>query len=228
MKRLATSLCVALGIGVSGSAMAGWFDHECDGPAPGTPEYYEYHASQPVGQRQRYWKGKLWPVQTRPVGEHSLFVHQFHHNYHWPHPYVEADRQSVMQYVDIQVANGWRESATLYEYHFDPVTHELNSAGRQHLHWILSNVPQQFRTPYVQSNVVDPDVNELRLASVQAEAGRVVGEAYVPPIALRVTSPVSSSAEEMNAIFEFRRATPIPPPVVQYGNPAGGSGGAFQ
>ena len=203
------------------TAQAEW-PFTAEGPRRGTEEWYEMHAGNPVGQRQKHVFGKLWPVQSRPVGPRSPMVHRFHHNLYWPHPYREMDAAAVQQFADIQVINGWQDATTLYEYHFEPDTHELNKAGREHLYWIMSSVPLEFRTAYVQASPTDPSVDTVRIAQVQSYASRFVGVDQVPQILLRVARPHFTPAEDVNAIFDYRRENLTPAPVLQS---AGGGGG---
>jgi hypothetical protein len=202
-------------------AEAGW-PFSAEGPRRGTPEWYEAHAGDPIGQRQRFKFGKVWPAVPRPMGEPVPCVHKFHHNLYWPHPYLDQDKQSVKDITHIQVTKGWTEATTLYDYHFDPETQVLNSAGRDHLYWIMSNVPMQYRMAYVQASRMDPAISEQRLVAVQSEAAKFVGAEQLPPVMLRVATPTGTPAVEIDAIFQYRRDNLTPTPVLQS---AGGGGG---
>jgi len=212
------SAAIAAPIGVQ----AGWPFYS-EGPRRGSVEWYEMHAGDPIGQRQTFRFGKVWPAQPRPVGPPAPCVHRFHHNTYWPSPYRELDAASVQMTAEIQVLNGWQDATTLYEYHFDPETHTLNKAGQRHLFWILSSVPPEFRTAFVQVSPTDPGVNGVRLANVQSEAARLVGPELAPPVVLRMARPNGVPAEDVDAIFKHRRENLSPPPEL---SGSGGGGGA--
>ena len=216
------SLVIAAAV-LPATLQAGW-PFTAEGPRRGSLEWYEMHACEPIGQRQKIKFGKAWPAAPRPMGEPTPLVHRYHHNQFWPHPYQKMDYQSVKQFEFLQVANGWEQATTLYEYHFDAETHELNSAGRDHLYWIMASVPPEFRTTYVQMSRTDPSVSSVRLSNVQSEAARFVGD-QTPPILLRVAHPVGTPAADVDAIFQYRRDNLSPPPALSGGAGGGGEGG---
>lgn len=194
-----------------------------NGPIRGTPEYYDLHAADPIGQRQVCFAGKLWPATARPTGEPATCVAKFHANSYWPYPYSCADKAVVGQILNTQIANGWQQESTFFNYHFDPVTNELNSSGRDHLYWLLSSAPAEFRTAFVETSRVDPGISNARLASVQSEATRMVGVDQAPPIMLRVATPYGTPAQQVDAVFKYRTENLNPPPMVQYTSGASGA-----
>ncbi|MEZ6055657.1 MAG: hypothetical protein R3C01_03030 [Planctomycetaceae bacterium] len=194
---------------------AGW-PFEAEGPRRGSAEYYEMHADAPVGQRQKYRFGKLWPPFARPTGPKAPLVHRYHHNTYWPLPYIEDDRQSVQTIVDTQIQNGWEESMTLYDYHFDRETNELNAPGRDHLYWIMSDVPVETRQVLVATSRVDPNANNLRVNAVHEELSRIGGAQAMIPVGLRVATPHGSPASYVNSIFKYRVENMTPPPTITY------------
>jgi hypothetical protein len=216
-------LAAACLLAVPQASPAAWpFTRE--GIEPRSQEWYDYHSSTPVGQPQRLRYGKIWPAVPRHCDEKAPCVHRFHHNFYWPHPYIDEDKAAVEQFVELQVMNGWQDATTLYDYHFTPDTHELNSAGREHLYWIMSSVPLESRTAYVQASRLDPNVSNTRLASVQNEAARFVGPEQTPPILLRVAVPNGTPAAEVMSVFDYRRTNITPPPVLQGGGGEGEGG----
>ncbi|MCA9054950.1 MAG: hypothetical protein KDA75_14010 [Planctomycetaceae bacterium] len=202
---------------------AGW-PLTAEGPRRGTYEWYEMHACDPIGQRQRVKFGKSWPVAPRPIGEPAPLVHRFHHNHFWPYPYDEMDYEGVQQFKFQQMAGGWQEATTLYDYHFDNDTNDLNSAGRDQLYWIMSSTPMEFRTAYVQASRTDPSISNVRIASVQSEASRFLGGQQMLPVVLRVAQPYGTPAEQVNKVFEYRRDNLSPPPEIGGGGGGGGGG----
>ncbi len=199
--------------------------HGCQPPDRWSEEWYALKATEPVGARQRCYKGKVWPPRPRPVGPQQQFSHRYHAAHYWPWPYNCQGRAYVRNVVSNQVANGWTTETTLYDYHFEEDTQELTHAGRSHLAWILREIPPQRRVAFVQT-VLDPSVNEVRMQNVQLAAHEMVGEEHCPPIVPRVTSPVGTPAEYTDAIQRAIRDS-IPEPRIQFNpNPTGvGTGG---
>lgn len=185
---------------------------------------YAYHAQDPVGARQKYKYGKAWPPYPRPIGEPQLLVHRYHSAHYWPWPYIDQDRSYVRNLSQLHVSNGWINATTLYDYHFDPSTHELNRAGRIQLQWILVNAPQQYRLAFVQT-ASDAEQSQRRLASVQSHSANLVGAENAPPVMLRVASPLRRAAEEVDAIRR-KELQSIPVPRIRNTAAGGGGGGA--
>lgn len=172
--------------------------------------HYAERAGDPIGARQVYKHGKLWPPYPRPTGPANLPSHLYHAAHYWPYPYVCQDRDYVRSLSGAQISNGWVAMTTLYDYHFDPDTHQLNASGRMQLRWILENAPARHRYTFVQT-ASDPVSSETRLASVKTEAGLMLGDESLPPVMLRVTSPLGRPAEEIDAIRRIDRESIIEP-----------------
>jgi hypothetical protein len=170
------SLVIALSFG-AGVARA-------DGPLPYTEEWYLQRAGDPPGARQLAHHGKLWPPYPRPVGRKQTFSHAFHTAHYWPYPYNCQDRADVLALVNAQSAAGWNLATTLHDYHFDPETQQLTSAGQSQLAWILTSVPQQFRTVFVAQGAT-AEMGQMRAAAADKYL-RDTGVADVPPVVTRV------------------------------------------
>lgn len=210
MLRLSQVLCLLLVALFARTTLADWPFFTTDGPRRGSPEYYEAHAADPPGARQKYKYGKLWPPTARPSGPHQLFVHKFHHTHYWPFPYICQDRQEVATVAATQIQNGWIMATTLYDYHFDPQTNELNSSGKSHLRWILVHVPEDFRQVHV---CVDDlaDVTATRTVSVQRELARIASPDHSVPVLTRISDPVGRPASEVQSIFKSAAENMLPP-----------------
>ncbi len=185
---------------------------ECKGPKRWSPEWYAIESETPVGAPQKLKKGKLWPPFSRPNGKRQQFSHRFHAAHYWPHPYNCEDIGYVRQVLARQEQQGWTEETTLYEYHFNAETHELNHAGERHLQWILEYVPIERRTVWVQKSI-DSLVNQQRMAHVQHQASLISQDSA--SIALRVASPTGRPALEINAI-RLAEIQSMPEPRVEY------------
>lgn len=195
-----------------------------DRPRRWSEEWYAREAQTPVGQRQVYKKGKLWPPFPRPTGKEQQFSHKYHAAHYWPYPYSLDDRAYVRNVSAMQTDNGWITATTLYDYHFEDDTQELNHAGRMQLRWILESAPIPRRTIHVQYGTT-PEITERRLMAARQDAALIVGPEAVPPILVRITSPYGRPASEIVAI---RRAEldSLPAPRIAYGTGSGsGSSG---
>ncbi len=185
------------------------------GPDAGTPEYYYLHASDPVGARQKCHHGKLWPPFPRPSGPHQRCIHKYHAATYWPWPYVCQDRAVVYETSYNQIANGWLTATTLYDYHFDAQTHELNSSGRRHLAWIVSSVPEQYRRIVISAEFDSP-VNQTREQSVHAEMAQLVGPEHTMPVVLQQS--INPAVRNAGVVEQIHRSATdsMLLPVIQY------------
>lgn len=201
-------------------AQAGWPFFSEDGVRRGSEEYYELHANDPIGQRRRYHHGLWWPIQPRPVGPPQPFIHKYYWTHAWPYPYECWDRGYVNQIWGAQILSGWQAATTLFDYHFDPETQELNSSGLMHLRWIAVHVPEQYRQAYV-ATAADPSLNSLRLLNVEREMSKLTGGDQTIPVALRTTTvPLGRPAGEVQRIFTASQDNMIAP-VIRYVSPTG-------
>jgi hypothetical protein len=177
-------------------------------------DYYEGKAHLPVGARQKYRDGVLWPPYPRPTEEEQSCVHRYHAAHYWPHPYNCWDQQSVYDHIQVHVDNGWVLQTTLYEYHFEEDTGDLNHAGFTHLRWILENAPEYYRACWVQTGPTQ-EISNLRLNAVQLAAAEMVGQENVPPIMLRVDSPTGRPAQQIDLQYRAFNNS-LPQPRIQY------------
>lgn len=187
----------------------------------GTPSYHRLHAGSPVGSRQRVHLGKLWPPRPRPVGPHQPYWHKYHAATYWPWPYVCQDRMVVAATQLAQIENGWCAATTLYDFHFDRETGELNTAGRRQLQWILTHVPPEFQQVYVSSSF-EPRVSEARTMSVQDELSQL-SVSHDVPVSLRVAAPLKRAAGVVEAI-DRASIESTPAPVITYQGIGSGGG----
>lgn len=194
-------------------------DGEC-GPEPGSEQWWAQKAQLPVGARQRYHKGKLWPPFPRPTEEQQQCSHIYHAAHYWPHPYNCQDQAYVRQLWAEQSAAGWIDATTFYDYHFVDGESELTGPGRAHLRWILKSIPDQRRMAFVQSASTS-EISQARLQAVQTAAQAMVSEADMPPIILRDADTPGRPAIEVDAIRQGELAT-LPSPRLTGGGSGGG------
>lgn len=223
MVRLSWIACLFLMLGTSSIVSAGWPFFADDGLKRGSEEYYAARAADPPSMRQSYRYGKMWPVRARPVGPSQTFVHKYHTAHYWPHPYNCQDRASVRSIYDIQVHNGWQTATTFYSYHFDEETNQLNTAGEQHLSWLVTHVPEQFRHAYVQSEM-NAQITSERMMSIEQGLVAATGAQNSVPVSARATHPLGRPASEVQSILQGAAAGALPP-VISYSGASGSAGG---
>lgn len=204
-------IATALTVIAPATAFAGW-PFSSDGPRRGSEEYYYARACDPIGERQKCKHARLWPPFNRPQGEEQTFVHKYHALHYWPYPYNIRDREDVRTVMRTQVVNGWATATTMYEYHFDPITHQLNGAGRQHLEWILTQAPPAYRQVNVQASQ-NPSFSEARMLSVQTAIASMAGGQNSIPVAMRTTDPLGRPATEVERIFQSSFDGALPPTI---------------
>jgi len=194
------------------SAQADWPFWANDGVRRGTREYYETKAADPPGARQHYKAGKFWPVEPRPTGPSQTFIHKYHHTHYWPQPYVCLDRENTHAILNSQVSNGWIDATTMYDYHFDAATGELNSHGQHHLAWIVTHVPAEYRQVNLAQGI-DPIINSERVRSVEQYLTRLPGADRSLIVQMRVSDPNGRPAGEVQRIFKAAQEN-APPPIL--------------
>lgn len=192
-------------------------------PAPYSDEWWALRASDPPGARQVDKDGKLWPPFARPAGEKQHWIHKYHHAHYWPYPYNCDDQAYIRNIIQQQTNNGWVSATTLRDYHFDLETQQLNSNGRQHLLWILTNVPAQHRTIYVAQG---PSLDEatLRQANVEQVSRELMADAP-PPVLLRPELFRGRPAQEIDQLRRLELQSMPRPRLFTVGS-ASRSGGA--
>ena len=190
--------------------------------------WYGQRASDPVGARQFYYKGKDWPPYPRPQGLSQIPTHIYHAAHYWPLPYCCEDRESVRQLIAAQEDAGWVSETTLYDYHFDPDSQQLNKSGQLHVRWILENAPSHRRTVFVQA--ADNNAgSQLRMANVQSELSEMVPIDSIPPVSLRVCRTLGRPAQEVDKVQRSDvESLPVPriTPAIGSGNSSGGGNGS--
>jgi hypothetical protein len=136
----------------------------------------------------------------------------------WPEPFAGADRAATRAPFVIQVANGWRRQNMLGECYFEPVTGQLNEAGRRKVRWILVAGPQQHRLIYVHT-AENSEETAARMAAVQQLASKIA-PTDIPPIMQTSISDEGWPASQVDLIQRKFQSTTPPP---RLPNPTGGS-----
>ena len=166
---------------VADPATGGAFGLVADGPAAGyVGGVYGVHAgphaprprpaAEPVyapGGRQVAKKGHLWPPFPRPTGPKAGVATQFHHAHYWPLPYTCRDRAYVRGLAAMQASAGRAAHAAVHGYHFDPATHALTDAGREHLRVAVRAAHFAGSAPIAVDAAGSPEDSESRMDAVR-------------------------------------------------------------
>jgi len=142
------------------------------------------------------------------------FWHSFHVDYKrnacWPEPFIAPNRASVHRMFAAMTAKGWQRQCTLGAYHFDADTQRLTSGGREQLRWILTQVPPQHRTVFVQRGH-DREATIRRLDAVQQATARMLPEGALPGVVATNVPPAGGSAEYYNDVYiKSQQSMPTP------------------
>lgn len=105
----------------------------------------------------------------------------FHRNNAWPEPFIYPDRAAVCAPFGVMIHNGWRLQNTLATHHFREGTTELTEAGKMKVMLIVTEVPPQNRTIYVERAGL-PQITEGRIRNVQVFAASSSMEGLSPPV----------------------------------------------
>jgi hypothetical protein len=159
---------------------------------------------------QAQWMTDFWN------GQHVVFKR----NRDWPEPFLRADRESATLPFGLMVANGWRRQNLLSDYHFQEDTLQLNQAGELKLRYILTQMPPQRRTVFVQRGDT-PEVTAARMDKVHRSAARMLAPGAVPEIVESDLPNDGWPADEIDSITKgFNNSRPQP----RFSSSSGGGG----
>jgi hypothetical protein len=150
----------------------------------------------------------------------------YHENNLWPAQYVPTSRCAVNNAYTAMINNGWRRQNLLGNYHFEPGTNQLTTAGKLKTKWILTQAPQDRRTVFVERGT-DQAETAARIAAVHswtANQGSIA-----EPVMVNDTHIVSEghTAGSVDHIFTGFQ-TNLPAPVLPASSSGGGSSTAAQ
>jgi hypothetical protein len=185
------------------------------GPAPQAQPAPPAHAESAAPAQSGWW---------------SRFCADVHRGYHrnnaWPEPFFWGDREATMKPFGIQVANGWRRQNLLSDYHFNEANPQLNLAGESKLRYILTQMPPNRRTVFVQRGLT-PDETAMRVELVQRAANRMSTGGYIADIVESDLPNDGWPADDVNAIAQrFQATRPDPRLKNASSGDGGGSGGS--
>jgi hypothetical protein len=167
-----------------------------------------------AAKAEAQWMSNFWDSAHR----------QFKRNAGWPEPFIRSDRESVTTPFGLMVANGWRRQNLLSDYYFQDDNYQLNQAGELKLRFILTQMPPQRRTVFVQRGLT-PDVTSARIDMVQRSAARMLPQDAYPEIVESDLPNDGWPADEIDSITKgFASSRPQPRVVSGSGGGSSGSG----
>ncbi len=194
---------------------------------PGSDGWWAEKAALPPGVRQKYKKGKIWPVSPRSTQEPQQFSHTYHSAHYWPLPYVCQDRQYFHATMEQQVSLGWREETTLYDRHFESNSQQLNRAGQLHLDYLLHVIPPERRAVFIQSTY-DSAMDVMRTEAVHAAIAQSSAADAGINVEVRDCQQLSRPAAEVERINTRYMSTFPAPRLGSVSSGSGGGGGGQQ
>lgn len=138
----------------------------------------------------------------------------YHSNNLWPAQYIPTARCYVNSAYTAMIDNGWRRQNLLGDYHFEPGTNELTSAGKLKAKWILTQAPENRRQIFVQRGHTLEDTT-ARIAAVQYWAGHqspTLEPAMVHDTHIVSEGHTAASVDHVFVGFQTNQPAPVLPP----------------
>jgi hypothetical protein len=221
MKRIAGSLAIAVltnavcCIGITGSAWAqvggasGSLPYRGSAVSQTGPYHVTSHemlsGGEPWGQAQ-YGSGQSAHGTCSPDCVHcghaqkpSSFWTSYYRNLRWPMPFRAQDVSAVTSFFDVQRENGWKLHNTVGHALFDPATHRLTDAGKNHIQSILTDNPIDRRAVFVLQGAT-PQQTAARVESTQLAISAMLPAGELPPIYLTDRDAPGSAGAYQTAI----------------------------
>ncbi len=143
----------------------------------------------------------------------------YNNNLAWPAPFIQDDRASVVAPFTVMTANGWRRQNMLCDYHFNPETGQLTSAGEMRIRWILTQNPAEHRTIFLQRGDT-AQVTQSRLDAVQQYSSPLLAGREADIVQTDMATP-GRPAEEIDSTAR-QALSSIPAPVLPARSTGGG------
>ena len=138
----------------------------------------------------------------------------------WPYPHICQDIASARAPMAMQVVNGWERQNLLADHYFDPITQQLNEAGRRKVQWILLDAPEERRIVFVHRTISVDETNQ-RVAAVRnymAELGPGAPTASVAVSTIPADGTSAARVDWVNRKFITVLPEPKLPEVKQPGD----------
>jgi hypothetical protein len=151
---------------------------------------------------------------------HREFADEYHRNDAWPRPYSILAEHAVRTPLDMQAENARHHLATLWDFHFDSGTAQLNSMGQKRLQYIVAQAGAAGQVVFVQRTASTTET-ELRLERVRDELNQLDLGGVSYEVAEARSNPTEIVGKE--AVHAMKRLTD--PPKKDAKNASYGSGG---
>ena len=126
---------------------------------------------------------------------HSFWqgVHRgYARNNAWPDPFNEVDAFQVQAPFEIMKRNGWRMHNTIGHNLFRGGDGALMSAGRERIHWIVTQAPSPHRNLYVVRGSSQAET-DARVAAVRRTLSTIHTDKPMPQVFVTDTANITSS-----------------------------------
>jgi hypothetical protein len=144
----------------------------------------------------------------------------YHENNLWPAQYIPTARCSVNSAYTAMINNGWRRQNLLGNYHFEPGTNELTTAGKLKTKWILTQAPQDRRTVFVERGI-DQSETAARIAAVHswsASQGSISEPVMVNDTHIVSEGHTAGSVDHIFVGFQANQPAPVLMPASSSGS----------
>jgi hypothetical protein len=146
----------------------------------------------------------------------------YHRNKVWPWPHICPDRVAVREPFCIMVDNGWRRQNMLGPHHFNPDTNKLTSAGELKVRWIMTQLPPERRSIFVERSL-ETEITAQRVETARAYAAQVALNGEQPLVAeTHLLSEGRPASVVDNTNVRFQES--LPPPVLPASSPGTATG----
>lgn len=135
-----------------------------------------------------------------------------HDNEQWPEPYASQAAESYYRPLDTQADLARRESASVWDYHFDPATGRLNPMGTTRIANIMNQTADLGTTVFV-ARSANPTETQLRIDAVKNQLGALgagASEFQVVETSARPSMILGREAQE--AVNKLLTPTPLQDP----------------
>lgn len=152
------------------------------------------------------------------------FKHEMHIGYHrnnvWPQPFSEMAAYQTRAPFHVMVQKGWMLHNTIGHELFRDGDGALSAAGRDRVHWIASQAPQNRRVVHVLRGTSEKET-EARVDAVRSALSHMAVNGAPPMVYITDVNPATSPGALASQITRAREAA-LPKPVLpsdNLGNP---------
>jgi hypothetical protein len=135
------------------------------------------------------------------------FAIEYEINDAWPSPYTEHATQAVLDPLRIQAENARVQMVSLWDYHFESGTGQLNTMGQKRL-WDIVDQSDTFGQRIYVRCTQSPHETELRMVSVRDELAKLAPDVTSFDVVEARVNPSMVSGEEAKKAVGLLTAPP--------------------